>query len=64
MATPTLKSNAGDQKVCKKKNLSWLLGVDGKKNSPSGLLFGIPRHSLVMPNSDPRADFSIRTSHP
>ena len=24
MATPTLKSNTEDQKVCKKKNLSWL----------------------------------------
>ena len=26
MATSTLKSNAGDEKVYKKKNLSWLLG--------------------------------------
>ena len=30
MATPTLKSNAADQKVCKKKNLSWLFDVDRK----------------------------------
>ena len=27
---PMLNSNAGDQKVCKKKNLSWLFGVDRK----------------------------------
>ena len=26
MATPALKSNAVDRKVCKKKNLSWLFG--------------------------------------
>ena len=30
MATPTLKSNSGDQKVCKKKNLPWLFGADRK----------------------------------
>ena len=30
IATPTLKSNAGDRKVCKKKNLSWLFGADRK----------------------------------
>ena len=24
MTTPTLKSNAGDQDVCMKKNISWL----------------------------------------
>ena len=35
MATPTLKSNAGDRKVCKKKNLSWLFGAD-RKICPSG----------------------------
>ena len=32
-AIRTLKSNAGDQKVCKKKNLSWLFGAD-KKSVP------------------------------
>ena len=30
MGTPTLKSNAGDQKVCKKKNPSWLFDADRK----------------------------------
>ena len=60
MVTPTLKSNAGGQKVCEKKNLSWLVGAD-RKIGPSGSLFAITRHSLVMPNSDPRTDFSIRT---
>ena len=63
MAIHTLTLNAGDRKVCKKKNLSWLFGTD-RKIRPSGSLFGITRHSLVMPNSDPRTDFSIRTSHP
>ena len=63
METPTLKSSAGDRKVCKKKNLSWLFGVD-RKIRPLGSMFGIPRQSLVMPNSDPRTDFSICTSHP
>ena len=61
MASPTLKSDAGDQSVCKKKNISWRFGAD-RKLRPSGSLFGITRHSLVMPNSDPRTDFSIRTS--
>ena len=56
MGTPTLKSNAGDQRVCKKKNLSWLFCADIKIR-PSGSLFGITRHSLVMPNSDPLMDF-------
>ena len=57
----TLKSNAGDRKVCKKKNLSWLFGTD-RKIRPSGSLFGITRQSLVMPNSDTRRDCSVRTS--
>ena len=52
MATPTLKLNAGDQKVCKKKNLSWFFGAD-RKICPLGSLFGITRHSFVMSNSDP-----------
>ena len=30
MVTPSLKSNVGDQKVCKKNNLSWLFGADRK----------------------------------
>ena len=66
---PTLKSNAGDQKVCKKKkkvckkkNLSWLFDAD-RKIVPSGALFGITRQSLMMPNSDPPTDFSVHTSH-
>ena len=62
MALPMLKSNAGDQKECKKKNLSWLFGAD-RKIGPSGSLFDITRQSLVMPNSDPRTDFCIRTSY-
>ena len=62
MATPTLKSNAGDQKVCNKKNLSWFFGAN-RKICPSRSLFGITRQGLVMPNSDPRTNFSIRTSH-
>ena len=57
-APATLSPNAGNQMICKKKNLSWLFGAD-RKIRPSGTLFG-----LVMPNSDPRTDFSIRTSHP
>ena len=63
MGTPTLKSDAGYQKVCKRKNLSWLFGADIKIRL-SGSLFGITRQSLVMPISDLRTDFSIRTSHP
>ena len=33
MATPTLKSSAGDEKVCKRKNLSWLFGTNRKNLS-------------------------------
>ena len=62
MATHTLKLNAGDRKVSKKKNLSWLLDAD-RKIRPSGSLFGITWHSLMMPNSDPWTEFSIRTSY-
>ena len=41
MAIPTLKSNAGDRKVCKKKNLSWLFGAKPRdaKQWPSGGFF-------------------------
>ena len=60
MVMPTLKANAGGQKVCKKKNLSCLFGAE-RKIRPSGSPFGITRQSLVMPNSDPRMDFSIHT---
>ena len=35
-----------------------------EKIRPSGSLFGINRQSLVIPNSDPRKDLSIRSSHP
>ena len=31
MALPPLKSNAGYQKVCKNKDLSWMFGVDRMK---------------------------------
>ena len=61
-----VKSNADDQKADQlvlKKNLSWLFGAD-RKIRPSGSLFGITRQILVMPNSDPRMDFSIRISYP
>ena len=37
IATPMLKSNAGEQKVCKEKNFSWLFGAD-RKIRPSGSL--------------------------
>ena len=63
MGSPTLKSNAGDQKVCKKKNLSWLFGAV-IKICPPGSLFAITRQSLMMPNNDPRTGFSIHTTHP
>ena len=63
MATATLKSNSGDQNVCKKKNISWLFGADRKTRSLESL-FGITRQSLMMPNSDPRTNFPIPTSHP
>ena len=57
MAIPTLKSNAADQRVCKKMNISWVFGAD-RKIRPSKSLLSIIRHSLVMPISDPRTDFS------
>ena len=65
MATPTSKSNSGDQKACKKKNLPWLFGAD-RKNLSLGITVWhhLAISSLVMPNSDPQTDFSIRTSHP
>ena len=63
MTAPTLKSNDGDHKVCKKKNLSWFVGAD-RKICPSGSLLGITRQSLVMTNSDPQTNVSVRTSHP
>ena len=56
VATPALKSNTGDRKVCKKKALKWLFGAD-RKIRPLESLSGITRKSLVMPNSDPRTDF-------
>ena len=42
MATPMLKSNTGDQKVCKKKNLSWLFGAkprDAKQRPSDGFFY-------------------------
>ena len=56
MTAPTFKSNDGDHKVCKEKNLSWFFGAD-RKIRPSGSLLGITRQSLVMTNSDPRRMF-------
>ena len=61
MATPVLKSKAGGQKVCKKKNLSWLFGTD-KKSVPRD--YCLASQGFVVPNSDPRTDFSVCTSHP
>ena len=46
MSTLTLKPNAGDKKVCKKKNLSRLLGA-GSKN-PSTELFLIEKCSYCL----------------
>ena len=62
MATPTYQMME-IKSVQEKKNLSWLFGAD-RIIRPSGSLFGITRQSLVMPNSDARMDFYIRTSHP
>ena len=45
MATPTSKSNAGDQTVCKKKNISWLLGAD-RKNPFHGIT--VWHHEAVL----------------
>ena len=59
MTTPTLKSNIGVQKVCKKKNLSCLFGAD-RKFRPSVSLFGITQQNLIEA-SDRLKDFSIRT---
>ena len=47
MATPTLKSNAGDRKVCKKKNLSRLVDAF-RKIRPSGSLFGFFYPNLTL----------------
>ena len=60
MTTPTLKSNAGDQKVCKKQNISHVCLVRIENSVPLDHCFGITRQSLVIPNSDRRTDFSIR----
>ena len=60
MATYTLKSNAEDQKVYKKKNLSWFLGADIKIH-PSGSLFGIARHSLVLKQIKLEFIFYVKT---
>ena len=57
MAISTLRSKDMQEKEC-----IMVLGVD-RKICLSGSLFGITRHSLVMPD-DPRMDFSIHTSHP
>ena len=62
MRTPSLKSNIGDQKVCKKKNLSCCLVLTEK--SVRGSLFGITQQSLMMPNSDLWMAFSIHTTQP
>ena len=58
-----LELNSRDQKVSKKKNLSWLYSADRKIHS-SGSLFGITQQNPVMPNSDSWTVFSIHTSHP
>ena len=51
-ANPTLKSKAGDERVCKKLNISWLFGADIKKKKKirlSGSLFGITRQNSAKP---------------
>ena len=63
MMASTFKSNDEDHKVWKEKNLSWFFGA-GRKIRPSGSLLGITLQSLVIINSDPRTNVSIRTSHP
>ena len=63
MTAATFKSNNGDHKVCKKKNLSWFFNAD-RKICPSISLPGITRKSLVMTNSNTQTHVSIRTSHP
>ena len=50
-------------KVLQEKNQTWVFGAD-RKLLPSRSLFCITRQSLLMPNSNPRDEFSIRTSHP
>ena len=57
MGTPTLKSNTRDQKVCKKKNLSWLFGAD-RKIRPLGSLFGIAL--TAYPHSHPCDDIKTK----
>ena len=47
MWTPTLSSNAGDQKVCNIKDLSWLLGTDITIR-PSGSLFARLQNDLKL----------------
>ena len=47
-----LKWNIGNRNVWQKKNQTWVFTAD-RKILPSGSLFGITRHSLVMPNRDP-----------
>ena len=51
MVTPTLQSKAEDQKVCKKKNLSWLFGA-----RPSGCQTVIPRGRFFCPHLPPMKD--------
>ena len=62
MATPTLISDTGDQKVCKKKNLSWLFGAD-RKICPRVTVW----HHKAVPSDAKQwsrgTDFSIHTSH-
>ena len=48
-----VKWNIRNRKVCNKKNQTWVFVAD-RKFRPSESLFCITRHSLVMPNSDPR----------
>ena len=51
------------KRYARKRIVSWLFDAD-RKICPSESLFGITQQSLVMPNTDPRKNFSIRTSHP
>ena len=57
------KSNLVSQKVCKKKYLSWVYGVD-RKIRHSRSLFGITRQASWCRSVTLVTDFSIHTIHP
>ena len=56
------KSNVVNQKVCKKKYLSWVYGVD-RKIRHSGSLIGITRQASWCRSVTLVTDFSVHTIH-